>query len=86
MLEIRYCEESNTPYIVFNNIECIFRKSDINKYLVFCETEENERMLKNYTKIIDGIKDSILFVTEDNVFIMDKDFIKIRFKTNKDLL
>ena len=86
MFEIRYCEESNTPYIVFNNIECIFRKSDINKYLVFCETEENERMLKNYTKIIDGIKDSILFVTEDNVFIMDKDFIKIRFKTNKDLL
>ena len=86
MFEIRYCEESNTPYIVFNNIECIFRKSGINKYLVFCETEENERMLKNYTKIIDGIKDSILFVTEDNVFIMGKDFITIRFKTNKDLL
>ena len=24
MFEISYCEESNTPYIVFNNVECIF--------------------------------------------------------------
>ena len=41
MFEISYCEESNTPYIVFNDIECIFRKNGINKYLVFCETQEN---------------------------------------------
>ena len=53
MFEISYCEESNTPYIVFNDIECVFRKSGINSYLVFCETEENEKMLKNYIKIID---------------------------------
>ena len=31
MYEISYCEESNTPYIVFNNIEIIFRKSGQNK-------------------------------------------------------
>ena len=24
MFEINYCEESNTPYIVFNDIECVF--------------------------------------------------------------
>ena len=24
MFEISYCKENNTPYIVFNNIECIF--------------------------------------------------------------
>ena len=41
MFEISYCEESNTPYIVFNDIACVFRKSGINKYLVFCETQEN---------------------------------------------
>ena len=24
MFEINYCKESNTPYIFFNNIECVF--------------------------------------------------------------
>ena len=38
MFEISYEKESNTPYIVFNDIECIFGKSGINKYLIFCET------------------------------------------------
>ena len=37
VFEISYFEELNTPYIVFNNIECIFRKSGIKKYLIFCE-------------------------------------------------
>ena len=49
MFEISYCEESNTPYIVFNNIESIFRKSGTNKYLVICENKKIEKMLKNYT-------------------------------------
>ena len=40
MFELSYCEELNTPYIVFNDTECTFRKSSINKYLVFCETEK----------------------------------------------
>ena len=31
MFEINYYKESNTPYIVFNNIECVFKKSGINK-------------------------------------------------------
>ena len=52
MYEIRYNKEPNTPYIVFNNIECIFRKSGQNKYLVFCETDKNkkydEKLHKNY--------------------------------------
>ena len=24
MFDISYCKENNTPYIVFNNVECIF--------------------------------------------------------------
>ena len=85
MLEISYCEKSNTPYIVFTDIECVFKKGGINKYLVFCETEEDKKMIANYTKIIDEIKDPILFITDDNLFIMGKDFTRIRFKTNDDL-
>ena len=38
MFDINYCEENNRPHIVFNNIECIFKKSAIFSYLIFCET------------------------------------------------
>ena len=29
MFNMAFCEENNVPYVVFNNIECIFRKSGI---------------------------------------------------------
>ena len=35
VFNITYCEENNVPHIVFNNIECIFRKSGFYSYLVF---------------------------------------------------
>ena len=86
MFEISYCEESKTPSIVFNDdIECVFRKSGINKYLVLCETQENKKTLVNYKKIIDEIKEQILFITEDNLFIMGKDFMRIKFKPSDKL-
>ena len=56
MFELSYCEEGNTPHIVFNDIECIFRKCGVFRYLVFCETEKNKKLLKRYTNIIDEIK------------------------------
>ena len=56
MYEISYNKECNTPYFVFNNMTCVFRKSGQNKYLVFCETQENNKFLKNQTKIFDEIK------------------------------
>ena len=37
MFDVNYCEKSNPPHVVFNNIECVFKKSDIFNYLIFCE-------------------------------------------------
>ena len=89
MFDINYRKENNVPYVVFNNVVCIFRKSDINKYLSFCETEKNKKMLDGYVKIIDEIKDQILFIiedeNEDGYFIMGKDLTRFRFKTNDNL-
>ena len=82
MYEISYNEEYNIPYTVFNNITCIFRKSGQNKYLIFLKTQENETMLKNYTKIFDEIKRQIVYITDDEVFIMGKDFMRIKVETN----
>ena len=41
MFDVNYCEENNTPHVVFYNIECVFKKSGIFSYLIFCETEKN---------------------------------------------
>ena len=34
---ISYCQEGNTPHIVFNDIECIF------SYLIFCKGDKNNK-------------------------------------------
>ena len=39
-------------------------------------------MFKNYTKIIDEIKNQIWFIFDDNIFLMGKDFMRFRFETN----
>ena len=85
LFDIAYCEEGSVPHIVFSNIECIFRKSGIYSYLIFCESEKNKEMLNNYIVIVDKIKE-ISSVEEDEVFIMGSDFMRFRFKTNDELV
>ena len=90
MFDISYCEENNVAYILFDNVECVFRKSGVFNYLIFCETEKNKNMLDKYTKITDEIKEQILFIieeeNEDKNFIMGKDFMRFRFKANDNLV
>ena len=40
--EISSNEECNTPYVVYNNITCVFKKSGKDKYSIFCKTHENK--------------------------------------------
>ena len=35
LFNVCYCEEISVPHVVFNNMECIFRKSGFYTYLVF---------------------------------------------------
>ena len=51
----------------------------------FSETEKNKKILDKYVKIIDEIKDQILFIVEDDLFVMGKDFMRSRSKTDDDL-
>ena len=89
MFDISYCEENNIPHVVFIDIEWVFRKSGINSYLVFCESDKNKKMLDKYVKIIDETKNQILFIiedgNEDGNFILGKDFMRFKFKTNDNL-
>ena len=47
--------------------------------------KKNKEVLKNYTKIIDEIKYQILFIIEDNLFVIGKDFTRFKFKTDDKL-
>ena len=90
MFNLCYCEESYVPHKVFNNIECIFRKSGIYSYLNFCENDKNKKMLNNYVKIIDHIKEEIISwindEEEDDSFNLGKDFMRFRFRTDDNLV
>ena len=39
-------------------------------------------MLRNYIKIFDEIKRQIMLITDDDVFIVGKNFMRIKIKTN----
>ena len=77
MFEIIYQKKNNSPLIVFNDIECVFKKSGVYSYLTFCESDKNKKILSKYVEIIDQIKEEILFITEDEnrEFIIGKDFM-----------
>ena len=83
------CEENNVPDIVFNNIECVLRKSGVFSYLSFCESDKNKKMLGDYVKVINGIKEEVLYFIdefEDDLFILGKDFMRFKFKPDDNLV
>ena len=84
-----YCEENSVPHIVFNNIECVFRKSGVFSYLIFCESGKNKIMLDYYVSITDQLKEEILSWTDEceyNYFVICKDFMRFKFRTDDELV
>ena len=43
-------------------------------------------MPDKYVKIIDQIKEKILFIIQDDIFVMGKDFTTFKFKTDDNLV
>ena len=75
----------DNPYIVFNDLDLMFRKSGENKYLIFSSTEKNRLMLQNYTELFDEIAGQIESMINDKVKYY-KHIMRIKFKTNDDLV
>ena len=90
LFNLCYSDENGVPHIVFNNIECIFRKSGIYSYLIFCKSDKTKNMINNCVKIIDQInyeiKSWIDELEEDDSFRLGDDFMKFRFRTNDNLV
>ena len=87
LFNLCYSDENDIPHIVLNNIECIFKKSGIYSYLIFCESDKNKDMINKYFKIIDQLKEEIIsWSDEEDSFTLNDDFLKFRFRTDDNLI
>ena len=89
LFNLCYSDENGVPHIVFNNIECIFKKSGIYNYLIFCESDKNKIVINNYVKITDQINYEITSwideLEKDDSFRLGDDFMKFKFRTDDNL-
>ena len=90
LFNLCYSEETVVPHIVFNNIECVFRKSGIYSYFIFCENNKNKDMIYNYVKIINQIGDEVTSwideLEEDDSVKFKTDVMKFEFRTDDNLV
>ena len=75
-----YCSEGSITHILF------YRKSGVFSYLIFCESDRNKNMLNNYVEIIDQLKEELLSWTDEDYFVMGKDFTRFKFRTDDEFV
>ena len=78
---ICYSDKIGVPHIVFNNIDCYFKKIGDYNFLLFCDNKKNKSMINIYLRIIKQLHDE----SEDAKFFFDGDSLKFRFKTDDNL-
>ena len=84
-----YSDKTAVPHIVFNNIDCIFKKSATFSFLIFCNNEKNKVMISNYGKIIEKLEDEIFSWVaefEDEEFAFGGNLTRFMFKTDDNLV
>ena len=76
----------NSLYLVFNDVDAYFEYIDENKYLIFTLTDKNREALENYKELWIKIKDEIETIRGTEPIKYEKDFMKLKFELNDDLL
>ena len=54
--------------------------------MIFCKNDKNQDMINNYLKIIDQVKEEIISWTEEENFTFNDDFLKLKFRTDDNLV
>ena len=83
------CYSDKIDKIVFNNIDCYFKKNGDYNFLVFCKNKKSKSMINIYLKIIKQLHDEIFsFIDEfdDEKCYFDGDSTKFKFKTDDNLI
>ena len=71
-------------YLIINKVDGFVEEINGNKYLTLVSTDKNKEVLTKYTKLWDGIKNSIEKINNKSGEY-GKDFIKIKFNSDDSL-
>ena len=73
----------NPLYFLFHRIDGFIEEKEEDKYLNIASTDKNSEMLKKYSEVWNGIKDCIEKINDSKLGEYDKDYIKIKFNSEK---
>ena len=76
----------NSLYLIIDKADTYIEESNGNKYLVFVSTDKNKEVSKKYTELWDEIKYMIKTINGGESGEYGKDFMKIRFESDDNLL
>ena len=76
----------NSLYLIIGEVDGYIEENNVNKYLTFPSTGKNKKVLEKYTKLWDEIKHHIQTINAGKFGEYDKDYIKIKFNSDDDLL
>ena len=72
-------------YLIIGKVDGYIEENNGNKYLVFASTDSNKKVLAKFTKLWDEIKHLIETINEGKKGEYEKDFMKIKFKSDDSL-
>ena len=76
----------NPLYLIIGKKAGYTEVNNGNEYLVFNSTNENKEVFKKYRELWDGIKNEIETINDGKKGEYGKDFVKIKFNTDDNLL
>ena len=89
LYNIYYSDKTGVPHIVFNDINCYFKKNCDYSFLIFCDNNKNKNTLNIYFKIIKELRDEVFYLIgefEDHDFLFAGDFTRFRFIKNDNVI
>ena len=75
----------NPLYLMINEMIGHFEEKNENKYLVLDDVDENKEVSKKYKEVWEGVKKEIETINGGKKIEYEKDYMKIRFKSNDEL-
>ena len=76
----------NPLYLLISQLDAFIEEKNDSKYLNIALTDSNNDVLIKYAKVWSGIKDQIKKINNGSVGEYDKDYMKIKFDSDDNLL
>ena len=75
----------NSLYLMINRIDAFTEEKNGDKYLNIALTNRNSEVLKKYSEVWNGIKDTIEKINNNKLEKYHKDFMKNKFNSDDDI-